>query len=111
MKQNVNALQEFVRLFNQGNYFESHELLEKTWAESKGKEKLFFQGLIQAAVALHHFQKKNLKGSKYELEKSIQKLKVFTPRYYGLEVGRLVQETDAFINKMQLELPNIKYHA
>ncbi|MBI2362003.1 MAG: DUF309 domain-containing protein [Elusimicrobia bacterium] len=41
------------RLFDAGRYFECHELLEEVWRRSAGAEKLFLQGLIQAAAACH----------------------------------------------------------
>lgn len=41
------------RLFDAGRYFECHEFLEEVWRRSEGDEKVFLQGLIQAAAALH----------------------------------------------------------
>ena len=39
-------------LFNRGDFFEAHEVWEQLWMEP-GEDKKFFQGLIQAAVALN----------------------------------------------------------
>ena len=35
-----------VRLFNQGNFFEAHELWEDKWKKAEGEEKIFYQGII-----------------------------------------------------------------
>src|SRR5947209_19488357 len=50
-------------LFNRGDFFEAHEVWEDLWGESAGTEKRFYQGLIQAAVALCHFCNGNVRGA------------------------------------------------
>ena len=50
-------------LFNRGDYFEAHEAWEALWLECAGPEKKFYQGLIQAAVALCHFCYGNSRGA------------------------------------------------
>ena len=42
---------EGIRLFNEQEFFECHEVLEELWSETLGEEKKFYQGLIQAAVS------------------------------------------------------------
>jgi hypothetical protein len=49
--------------FNAGDYFEAHEVWEDLWADSHGDERRFVQGLIHAAVGLHHFGNGNLGGA------------------------------------------------
>ena len=55
---------EGLRLFNAEDFFESHEVLEELWSETQDERKKFYQGLIQAAVALLHFGNGNLGGAK-----------------------------------------------
>jgi hypothetical protein len=50
-------------LFNRGEFFEAHEVWEDLWVESAGTDKRFYQGLIQAAVALCHFCNGNVRGA------------------------------------------------
>src|ERR1700722_534094 len=52
-----------VLLFNAQDYFEAHEVWEDLWADSHGSERRFYQGLIQAAVGLCHFENGNLGGA------------------------------------------------
>ncbi|RPI90539.1 MAG: DUF309 domain-containing protein, partial [Planctomycetaceae bacterium] len=54
---------EGLRLFNAEDFFESHEVLEDLWSETEDERKKFYQGLIQAAVALLHFGNGNLGGA------------------------------------------------
>jgi predicted metal-dependent hydrolase len=52
-----------ILFFNRRDFFEAHEVWEDLWAESAGAERRFYQGLIQAAVGLHHFGNGNLRGA------------------------------------------------
>ena len=47
---------EGLRLFNEEDFFECHEVFEELWSESQGDDRKFLQGLIQAAVALFHLE-------------------------------------------------------
>jgi predicted metal-dependent hydrolase len=52
-----------ILFFNAHDFFEAHEVWEDLWAESAGPERRFYQGLIQAAVGLHHFSTGNVRGA------------------------------------------------
>lgn len=45
------SLEEGIECFNQGEFFQCHEVLEAVWVGEKGPDRLFYQGLIQVAVA------------------------------------------------------------
>jgi uncharacterized protein len=53
----VEALKEGVELFNEERFWESHEVLEQIWRESKGIERDAVQSLILTAAAFVHYQK------------------------------------------------------
>jgi predicted metal-dependent hydrolase len=55
---------EGLRLFNEEDFFECHEVFEELWSESQGDDRKFLQGMIQAAVALFHFGNENFGGAK-----------------------------------------------
>jgi predicted metal-dependent hydrolase len=50
--------------FNAGRYFDAHEVWEEIWLLASGDTKLFYQMLIQAAVALHHYERANARGAR-----------------------------------------------
>ena len=52
-----------ILFFNQGDYFEAHEVWEDLWGGTPGPGRRFYQGLIQAAVALYHFGNGNVRGA------------------------------------------------
>jgi hypothetical protein len=47
----------FFFCFNQGEYYEAHDVLEHLWLQCRDSNRLFFQGLIQFAGAFVHLQK------------------------------------------------------
>ena len=44
---------EGIRLFNEQEFFECHDVLEELWSETLGDGHLFLQGLIQALSLIH----------------------------------------------------------
>ncbi|HEY9744900.1 MAG TPA: DUF309 domain-containing protein [Oculatellaceae cyanobacterium] len=66
---------EAVQLFNQGEFFECHEVLEDLWRPlPPGTEKTFLQGILQVGVGFHHWRSGNLNGARSLLEAGCEKL-------------------------------------
>lgn len=61
-------------LFNQGHFFEAHEVLEDVWRAAPAQEKKFLQGLVQLAVAFHHHSTGNCVGMRSVMERGIRNL-------------------------------------
>ena len=49
--------------FNVGNWFDCHEIMEELWVGAPDGLRDLYQGILQVAVALHHWQKGNFKGA------------------------------------------------
>ena len=86
-----------IDLFNQGRFFECHEAWEEIWKRSDGELKVFYQGLIQAAVAILHAQRGNLEGARSLYRKASAKLDSIPHEHMGLAVGELRVELSRFI--------------
>lgn len=52
-----------IRQFNAGQWFECHETLEDMWVGEMGEMRDFYQGILQVAVALHHWRNGNFNGA------------------------------------------------
>ena len=66
-----------VALFNQRQFFECHEVLEKLWHPlPKGPEKWFLQGLLQVGVGFHHLEQETYTGAKNLFTAGVEKLEV-----------------------------------
>jgi predicted metal-dependent hydrolase len=70
----VSAFYEGIALFNQGRFFECHETWEIAWKDGEGSERILLQGLIQAAVALLHVERGNLRGARLVYAKARARL-------------------------------------
>ena len=85
-------------LFNHGRFFECHEAWEEAWKRSHGAEKLFYQGLIQAAVAILHAQRGNLVGARSLYGKARAKLDTMPARHMGVALGELRAALEQFFD-------------
>ena len=83
---------EGLRLFNAEDFFECHEVLEDLWSETQDERKKYYQGMIQAAVALFHFGNGNLGGAKKVYNSSRKYLEPYGPVFEGLDVARFLDE-------------------
>ena len=48
----------FFRCWNEQRYYEAHDVLEQLWLKTKSRDADYFKGLIQAAGAFVHLQKR-----------------------------------------------------
>jgi len=89
------ALKKGGLLFNHHLFFEVHEVLETQWRVESGREKIFFQGLIQIAVAFYHLQNRNLRGTIVLLQDGSEKLAPHQPTFLGIELREFLQHLEA----------------
>jgi len=73
-------------LFNAGRFFECHEVWEALWKRASGADRLFYQGLIQAAVAILHAERGNLRGAASTYAKARAKLDALSGEYMGIAI-------------------------
>jgi len=84
--------------FNRGEYFEAHDTWEELWRETRGANRLFYQGLIQAAVGLYHLSCGNMSGATSQLLKAIAKLEQYPSPYGGLRMDELLRALRARVS-------------
>src|SRR5579859_5692735 len=89
--------QEGIRLFNAGEYWHAHEQWELCWRSSTEPETTFYRGIIQAAAALVHWQRGNVRGLQRNWEKSRPKLASLTAPMLGLDLQALITDMDVFV--------------
>lgn len=83
---------EAIRLFNQREFFACHDELEDLWGETLGEDRRFYQGLIHAAVALHHFEEGNLGGARKMYGSSCRYLQPYAPEHAGIDLDLFLQQ-------------------
>lgn len=84
-----------IALFNEYEFFESHDVWEELWSEVTGEPRKFYQGLIQMAVCLHHFGNGNIGGARKLYHSSRKYLEPYRPKYLGIDLDRVFEQFDA----------------
>jgi len=100
-----------IAYFNACEFFEAHEVWEDLWKNYSGELRLFYKGLIQSAVALHHFGNGNIRGARKVYRSSRNYLVQYGPRCLGLDVEKFLTEFDACFAEVaasQEEFPRIE---
>ena len=95
------AIEEAACLFNEGLFFEVHEVLEAVWLKLGERPRPLLQGLIQIAVAFHHLENGNLKGALSLLREGGEKVRDYCPAHFGLELEQFLQQTDACYHSIE----------
>lgn len=85
---------EGIALFNRHEYFEAHEAIESAWMEEFGSVRGLYQGLIQTAVALHHFCERNRPGAVRLYHSSREYLRPYGSVCQGIRLDELAEEMD-----------------
>jgi uncharacterized protein len=83
-----------IRLFNEEEFYECHDVFEELWSEMVGSEKKFVQGLIQAAVALFHFGNENFGGAKKLYLSARSNLDPYRPGCMGVQLEQFLADFD-----------------
>jgi len=86
--------------FNEAQFFQCHETLEKLWLRQKDPEKELLQGLIQLAVGYHHIVNGNHNGGCKLLHRGLLRVTKYQPTALGLKLSDLCQ--DVKLNLEQL---------
>ena len=91
---------EGLRLFNEQDFFECHDVLEELWSDIVGDERKFYQGLIQVAVALFHFGNGNLGGARKLYHSSRGYLEQYPSPYMDLDLESLLRDLQACFQEL-----------
>ncbi|HEY1336162.1 MAG TPA: DUF309 domain-containing protein [Bryobacteraceae bacterium] len=89
-----------VDLFNRGEFFECHEVLEEAWTPERGPRRLFLQAVIHVAVACYHCQRGNPVGAQRQLTKALRKLKPYLPVCESIDTARLHGDAEALLQSL-----------
>ena len=89
-----------INFFNAGQYFEAHEAWEDMWRPAGGPLRLYYQGLVQAAVGMHHLSKGNLNGAMSQLQKSLSKLEQYPDTFCQIDNKKLSTDLRRILDEM-----------
>jgi hypothetical protein len=78
--------------FNRLEFFEAHEVWEDLWNDCLPADRRFYQGLIQAAVALHHWGNGNWRGARRLFHSGRTYMSAYPEPHLGLAIGQFWQQ-------------------
>lgn len=109
-------LREGIRLFNEQQFFECHEILEPYYQESDAPNKPFLEGLIQLAAAFRLYREfGEIKGPVRMVHQALIRFENYQPSFLEICVNELSQAAEAWAkaaenaaDRVSSALPKIK---
>jgi len=90
-------LREGIRLFNDRQFFASHEVLEHFYQDTEAENKPFLEGLIQLAAAFRMFSDfGEVKGPVRMIHQALIRFENFQPAFLQVRVKDLCQTAEAW---------------
>ena len=90
-------LREGIRLFNDRQFFASHEILEHFYQDTEAENKPFLEGLIQLAAAFRMYSDfGEVKGSVRMIYQALIRFENFQPAFLQVRVQDLCQSAEAW---------------
>jgi predicted metal-dependent hydrolase len=111
-------LREGIGLFNEGKFFESHEVLESFYHETEPENKPFVEGLIGLAAAYRLYRDfGEIKGPVRMIYQALIRLENYQPAYLQVEVEDLCRNAEAWAKATEnsgvapsaADIPKIKF--
>jgi predicted metal-dependent hydrolase len=94
-------VREGIGLFNRGEWYEAHEVIEHEWHAERGEIRALYQGILQIGVGLHHTRNLNHRGAVLLLTDGMAKVSRFLPACQGVDTGRLVDQANTCLNEVE----------
>ena len=90
-----------IELFNDGLYWEAHEVWEEDWTpQRRGPESGFYKGLIQVAAGCLHYTRHNRRGTVNKWTSGAEYLRPYLPAHRGVRLAPLVATVEGFLRAM-----------
>jgi predicted metal-dependent hydrolase len=90
-----------VALFDQGDWYAAHDVLEDLWHETSDPERRVLQGLIQIAVAQVHLQRSNVRGATILFGEGLGRISGRSDPDLGLDLPRLRERVSLRLQALQ----------
>ncbi|HMV50200.1 MAG TPA: DUF309 domain-containing protein [Blastocatellia bacterium] len=104
--------EEFLRgvaLFNDGGFYECHEVWETVWLRATGDEREFLHAMIQAAAAMLHARRGNWKGAQSVGARAMGKLEKLPAVMMQVETREFLVSFKKFLAAEIAAFPRITF--
>lgn len=92
------------QLFNSERFWETHEVLESVWRDSKGDEKNILHGLILIAAAFVHYQKEREETCLSILKRAYEELKKYDIDFHGFDIKYIKNKIEEIIRTNDIKI-------
>lgn len=92
-----------IELFNDGEFFEAHEVLEDLWRTQGEPERQFTQAIIQIAVGIYHLKRDNFVGASKLFKRALRRLELFIGICQGVDSERMRQVTQELLKASEAQ--------
>jgi predicted metal-dependent hydrolase len=93
-------LRDGIGLFNEGRFFESHEILEEFYYATEEANKPFIEGLIQLAAAFRLYSDfAEVKGPVRMIHQALIRFENYPASYLDIRVNELSESMEAWANQ------------
>ncbi len=99
-----------VELFNREEFYDCHDTIEEIWLQESSDQQPFLQGIIQAAVAFHHYQHGKWGAARSMLKLAIGKLQDYPEYHQSVKVKELVCELSGWKSALDEAIVSQKTH-
>ncbi len=89
-------------MYNRGEYYECHEVLEDTWRAEADDVRYLYQGILQIGVAFHHLRNDNWRGAVGLLSGGIEKVGRYRPQCMGVDTEKLVHDAQNCLDQLHV---------
>jgi len=90
-----------LELFNRGEYFEAHEVLEEAWNEDQTPGRELYRAILQIAVAYLQIERGNYNGALKMFLRVRQWIDPLPERCRGVDVARLRADAEVAYERLQ----------
>jgi len=95
-------LREGIGLFNQGSFFESHEILEQLYHDTEEANKPFLEGLIQLAAAFRLYTDfGSTQGPVRMIYQALIRFENYQPAYLEIKVREMCETMESWAKQME----------
>ena len=96
-------LGEAIALFNQGEWYACHDVVEALWHETAGPMRPVLQGILQIAVAQLHRERGNRRGATVLMGEGLGRLRQVDGTALGLNIELLRTDAAVHLSALQRE--------
>ncbi len=94
-------LRQGIALFNAGDYFACHEVLEELWRGETDPIRSLYQGILLVGVGYLHLERGNKRGALAKFSQGVDRLLPFVPSCQGVDVAALIRNTRPLIDDLR----------